>query len=192
MKSIKLNETNRQKIKYAATKLKFKKEDISLNKKEKKLGDKVYKLLYTPYLKKMNELPKDAFYWSDRIHIKNISLHPSAKNYQKENEIYLIMNEQQKQFYHNRTFGDICIHGLPAAVVQGIKVSVAHYLKMRKDHKGRKTQFHYRVRNLLYQVNTTKQLIELLPEAEVWVKEALHKECTDLPAADIAAQISNM
>lgn len=65
-----------------------------------------------------------------------------------------------------------------------------YWLEATKSLSGARQVLRWELERLLMSVNSTKQLLELMPEAEAWLPTT--RKCTNVPAADLAVKLREM
>lgn len=199
IKSARITNELHRKITNRAIDWRFKKEWNKLKARGEVLAEEIYNIVCTPDVLAVLEYLPDGF---KRFH-NGINNNRGFRTSFADNDydIYCSYETLPLEFHREesetaddmvRVFPrDFCLESSYADWFK--EKSPKLYRKLKtfslavNDHLLKKNKFETEVQNLLNSVNTTKQLIEVLPEAEAWVPEVYR--CNNLPAADKAAKV---
>ena len=176
MKSQRMTDKLRWKIRNHAEELKFKDQNNKLMEEKYNLSEEIYNAYYWKYLPIMEQLPDNAFKKKNYIYLRNSN---------EDRTIILELRFKKDK----KIFNSIDIYDDPSIIpfrskIEKLKIKEELLNKMEKEYLNKLYTF-------LENIKTTKQLIELMPEAETWLTENSN-ECSDIPLADIVAELRSL
>lgn len=199
IKSARITKELAYKIKNRALAWKFDAEFAKLEKQGSVLADEVYAVLYSPAtLEALKSFPES--FLIQRTSINQYSSFKEALAGEGDQYSYtyagLPLNfvdakgePVNRVYLRQADLGEEDIPWFKENHKNLYKRLVRFALKINKYYR-RESAFTAEVKSLLASVNTTKKLLDVLPEAEAWIPEVF--QCNDLPAADKAASILNI
>ncbi len=192
MKSMTLNERVRSKILRKAVEVKFKKELDKKAKAKARLGKLLYNHFYPPEAVQALELVANRV----RVMTTAYLLLGSA-------EIRYLLGTDDRRY---RKMINLPLDGEEEGYVISHSLDVKDFERIPLNPKQQKEaakiltdvcnlqdtvdRFSCGLEDLLKSVKTTKQLVELLPEAKAWLPP--NEGCTNIPSADKAAALRKM
>jgi len=175
MESKRMTNNLRWTLKSRAERIKFKDQNDKLLEEKYALSEEIYNAYYGEYLPLMEQFPEVAF------NKKNYSY---LKGFDSINSLELKFKTYKKVFESsNIDIDDPSLeHFKPRVEDLTIKEAALNNIKNKYAAK---------VHILLLGLSTTKQLVELMPEAEAWLTEN-NNGCSDIPLADSVAELRSL
>ena len=181
MKSLRLTKALIWSITQKAIKLKFGEQEKAARDREFALADKLYDACYGKYEKAMQALPKGAF--ENRTYVEVICSRPHG-GIVPTLSLSLALRKPKPRFPSYPVTSEVWDKEF-AEIHKETSAMRRQTAELNREVTRYKTQ----VKAILTQMKTTKQLVELMPEAEEWLVES---SCSDIPLADAVAGLRKL